>query len=145
MDINNKYETVNTHNLVRMEHSVLLIVMAGVAALNYESINWYLFNALFWGIDLFGFYPGMVYYKYINKNVPKIFYVIYNTSHSYLTWTVFSVAWVYFYGFDYVLLAPWMHLMADRGLFGNTLRPFHVAFNVEKNEHFKKFENTLYK
>lgn len=76
MDINNKYETVNAHNLVRMEHTVLLIVMVGVSVLNYFSINWYLFNALFWGIDLFGFYPGMVYYKYISKNVPKVFYII---------------------------------------------------------------------
>jgi len=145
MDINNKYETVNTHNLVRLEHFALLLVMSWVAFINYESINWYLFNILFWGIDLIGFYPGMLYYKYVNKNVPKIFYAIYNISHSYLTWVIFSLGWVYFYGIDYVLLAPWIHLMADRGIFGNTLKSYHIAFNIEKNNHFEKFENAIYK
>jgi hypothetical protein len=145
MDINNKYETVHTHNLVRFEHSALLLVMAWIAFINYQDINWYLFNALFWGIDLLGFYPGILYYKYISKDVPKIFYAIYNISHSYLTWTVFSVIWFYFYGLDYVLLAPWMHLMADRGIFGNTLKAYHIAFNIEKDKNFAEFERTIYK
>ncbi|SEA40342.1 hypothetical protein SAMN04488051_10362 [Alkalimonas amylolytica] len=145
MDINNKYETVHTHNLVRLEHTALLLVMVWLAYMNYQSINWYLFTALFLSIDIIGFYPGIIYYKFISKNVPKLFYAIYNISHSYLTWIVFSLFWLYFYGPDYVLLAPWIHLMADRGLFGNTLKAYHIAFNIEKNKHFESFEKIIYK
>lgn len=80
MDINNKYETVNTHNLVRMEYSVLLIVMAGIAALNYESINWYLFNALFWGLTSFDFILVWFTTSISTIMYPKYF-TLYTTHH----------------------------------------------------------------
>jgi hypothetical protein len=60
--------------------------------------------------------------------------------HSLTTWVVVLGAWVALDGWQWALLAVPVHLLGDRALFGNSLKPFGVSFEPERHPAFVRFQ-----
>jgi hypothetical protein len=92
-------------------------------------------------IDVVGYLPGAVAFRRSRDGrVHRGFHVAYNTMHSLLTGGAIVGAWALFVRPEWALLAVPIHLLGDRGLFGNTLKPFGVSFEPVTHPRFAAFE-----
>lgn len=140
MDARNTFETPTTARLARLEAGGLLLVCVGLAVAHLEEIRWPVFVALFAVIDVVGYWPGAVAYRRSGRRaVRRRYYLLYNTLHSLTTWTVVLTGWVLLAGWEWALLAVPIHLLGDRSLFGNSLKPFGVPFEPEPHPEFAAF------
>ncbi|MDX3454691.1 hypothetical protein PV396_22555 [Streptomyces sp. ME02-8801-2C] len=141
MDARNLFDTRITSRLVRLEWAVALSV-SGVAALTHLSeIRWWLFVSLFLAIDLVGYIPGAIAFRRSPDGlIGRGYYVAYNLMHSLVTWAVFAGLWSWLVGLEWALLALPIHLMGDRALFGNSLKPFGVSFEPAAHPAFATFQ-----
>lgn len=141
VDARNLFDTRTTSRLVRLEWSVALVV-SGVAALTHLSeIRWWLFVSLFLVIDLIGYIPGAIAHRRSpDGRIGHGYYVAYNLMHSLVTWAVFAGLWSWLVGAEWALLALPIHLMGDRALFGNSLKPFGVPFEPATHPEFETFQ-----
>ena len=129
MDGHNRFETRTTFTLERLEWFVALVVATVLALMHLGDIRWGPFLALFLVIDLVGYIPGAIAFRRSpTGQVPKGYYVAYNTMHSLLTGGAMVGLWALLVKPEWALLAVPIHLMGDRGLFGNSLKPFGVRF-----------------
>ncbi|MEV6960589.1 hypothetical protein AB0M97_15600 [Streptomyces sp. NPDC051207] len=141
MDAKNRFETKTTFALSRMEWLAFLAVSLVLAVQHRSEIRWWVFAGLFAVIDVIGYIPGAVAYRRSpEKRVARGYYVAYNVMHSLVTAGVIAGAWVLFVGPEWALLALPIHLMGDRALFGNSLKPFGVAFEPETHAAYHVFE-----
>ncbi|CAL9287671.1 MULTISPECIES: membrane protein [Streptomyces] len=141
MDAKNRFETKTTFALSRLEWLGFLTVSLVLAVQHHDEIRWGVFVLLFAVIDVVGYLPGAIAYRRSpDGRVPRGCYVAYNTMHSLVTAGLIAGAWALFVRPEWALLALPVHLMGDRALFGNSLKPFGVAFEPETVPAFRAFE-----
>ena len=141
MDGRNRFETPVTLAHNRVEWGVGLGVSIGLALAHLGDINWVIFVGLFVIIDLIGYIPGAIAFRRTpGGRIPRPYFILYNTMHSLVTWSVILGAWLLVFGFQWALLAVPIHLLGDRALFGNTLKPFRVPFEPHLIPAFQQFE-----
>jgi len=140
MDSHNTFETKPTATLWRIEWGGLLILSAVLAILHWGQIDWAVFLFLFVVIDAVGYIPGAVAFRRSRTHrISKVYYVLYNTMHSLTTWTVILSGWLLWSGWQWAFLAVPLHLLGDRALFGNSLKPFGVSFEPQTHPAFAEF------
>ncbi|MET9646248.1 hypothetical protein [Streptomyces syringium] len=109
------------------------------------DVRWFPAILLFVYIDLIGYIPGAIAYrKSPDKQIPKTYYVLYNTMHSLLTQGAVLGLWVVISGWEWALLVIPIHLCADRGVFGNFMKPFALSFEPVANAEFAKLSQNLF-
>ncbi|MER7054099.1 MULTISPECIES: hypothetical protein [unclassified Streptomyces] len=141
MDAKNRFETKATFALSRLEWLGFLAVSLVLAFQHHTEIRWGVFVLLFVVIDVIGYLPGAIAFRRSpDRRVPRGCYVAYNVMHSLVTAGVLAGAWALFVRPEWALLALPIHLMGDRALFGNSLKPFGVAFEPETDPAFQVFE-----
>ena len=141
MDSHNTFETPTTAGLARLEWGGLLIVCALLAVLHWGEIDWVTFVALFVVIDLIGYLPGAVAFRRSpSGTVSRRYYLLYNTMHCLTTWTALIGIWVLWSGWQWAFLAVPLHLLGDRAIFGNSLKPFGVSFEPRTHPAFAEFQ-----
>lgn len=129
MDAVNRFDTRTTHALVRLEYGIALGVCVVLFVLHLGEVRWLPAVALFVYIDLVGYLPGAVaHHRAKGGRIPKVYYVLYNATHSFATQAAVAGAWALLWGWEWALLALPIHLLGDRALFGNALKPFSVPF-----------------
>ncbi|MEU3251039.1 hypothetical protein [Streptomyces sp. NPDC006997] len=141
MDAKNRFETKTTFALSRLEWLAALTVSLVLAVQHFPEIRWWVFVLLFAVIDVIGYVPGAIAYRRSpDKRISRGYYVAYNTMHSLVTAGVLAGAWALFVRPEWALLALPIHLMGDRALFGNSLKPFGVSFEPETDPAYRDFE-----
>lgn len=134
MDSRNLFETPATYRLLRLEYVAALITVVIIAVIHIHQIRLWPFLGLFFYIDLIGYVPGaIVAHRRKNGYIPRIYYILYNTMHTFLSAGLVAGLWCLIFRPEWALLALPIHLFTDRGIVGNLLKPFGVAF--EPQEH----------
>jgi hypothetical protein len=127
--------------LARLEWLALLGVCVWLAIAHLGEIRWLVFGGMFVVIDVVGYLPGAVAYRRSRTGrIHRGYYMAYNTMHSLLTGGALMGAWALLVRPEWALLAVPIHLLGDRGLFGNTLKPFGVSFEPATHPRFTAFE-----
>jgi len=144
VDSHNRFETKATAGLLRLEWVMGLVVCVALAIIHIRSVNWPVFIGFFAGIDLIGYIPGAIAYRRSPaRSISKRYYMAYNTMHSLLTGGAMAGIWMLAVRPEWALLAIPIHLFGDRGLFGNSLKPFNVKFEPVTHPAFAEFERSL--
>ncbi|MFF8725769.1 hypothetical protein ACF073_04680 [Streptomyces sp. NPDC015171] len=144
MDHVNRFETRTTFGLLRLEYAVALAVCSVLFLLHLSEVRWWAAVLLFVYIDLIGYIPGAIAYRRAEDgDIPKVYYVLYNTMHSLVTNAAVVGLWALVAGFEWALLAVPIHLCGDRALFGNFLKSFKVRFEPVRLPAFAEFERRL--
>jgi hypothetical protein len=129
MDSANLFETRTTYWLLRLEFAAALVVCSVLLLLHARQANWWHAALLFAYIDVIGYLPGAVaYHRSRTKRISRVYYVLYNTMHSFLSAGAVALLWAALFGWEWALLALPIHLCGDRSLFGNFMKPFTVRF-----------------
>ncbi|MFI7676229.1 hypothetical protein [Actinophytocola sp. NPDC049390] len=140
MDAVNRFDTRTTHLLMRLENLIALGVCVALFVLHIDEVRWLPAVLLFVYIDVIGYLPGaLAFHRSPTKRIPKVYYVLYNTMHTFSTQFVVVGAWVLVFGWEWALLAIPIHLFGDRALFGNTLKPFAVSFEPAPHPAYVRF------
>ena len=140
MDAVNRFDTRTTHLLMRLENLIALGVCVTLFVLHVDEVRWLPAVLLFVYIDLIGYLPGaLAFHRSPTKRIPKVYYVLYNTMHTFSTQFVVVGVWVLVFGWEWALLAIPIHLFGDRALFGNTLKPFAVSFEPAPHPAYVRF------
>jgi len=140
MDGHNRFETRTTFTLARLEWFAALLVSIVLAVLHFGEIRWPVFVGFFVVIDVVGYLPGAVAFRRSpTHQIGCGYYIAYNTMHSLLTGAAMVGLWALTVGPEWALLAVPIHLFGDRGLFGNTLKPFRVPFEPATHPAFAAF------
>lgn len=141
MDASNRFETSTTALLHRLEWLGALAVSVALALMHLSEIRWPVFIGLFVIIDLVGYIPGAIAFRRSpTKRIHRGYYLAYNTMHSLLTGAALVGLWALLIGPEWALLAVPIHLFGDRGIFGNSLKPFGVPFEPHQLPEFTRFE-----
>jgi hypothetical protein len=134
MDSRNLFETPATYRLLRLEYTAALITVVIIAIIHVHQIRLWPFLGLFFYIDLIGYVPGaIVAHRRKSGYIPRVYYILYNTMHTFLSAGLVAGLWCLIIGPEWALLALPIHLCTDRGIVGNLLKPFGVPF--EPQEH----------
>lgn len=129
MDAVNRYDTRATHALVRLEYGIALAVCVALFVVHIGEVRWLPAVVLFAYIDVLGYLPGaLAHHRAKGARIPRVYYVLYNVTHSFATQAVVAGVWLLVAGWEWALLAIPIHLLGDRALFGNALKPFSVPF-----------------
>jgi hypothetical protein len=145
MDLANPFETPSTYKLHRAEYLVGLVAALVLFILHIGQIHWIAAVVLFVYIDLIGYIPGAIAYRRSpDHRIPKGFYIAYNTMHSMITQGLVAMVYMLVAGPDWTLLVLPLHLFADRGVFGNFLKPFSLGFEPEPNEIWNQVKERLF-
>jgi hypothetical protein len=139
MDQANRFETRTTYRLIRLEYLIGLSVSVTLFALHLGEVRWLPAVVLFGYIDLIGYLPGAIaHHRSQTKRIAKAYYVLYNSTHSLAAQSVVVGLWVLLAGWEWALLAIPIHLLGDRALFGNFLKPFAVPFEPAAHPAFAR-------
>jgi hypothetical protein len=145
MDQINAFESPTTFRLHRSEYLVGLGVSLALLIAHIGEVRWVPAVLLFVYIDLIGYIPGAVAFRRSgNQRVHKGFYIAYNTMHSLITNAAVIGVWIWVSGPEWALLAVPIHLCADRGIFGNFMKPFALPFEPVPNEDFARLSQLLF-
>ncbi|MFJ3893563.1 hypothetical protein [Streptomyces sp. NPDC090083] len=141
MDAKNRFETRATFLLLRMEWFGGLVVCVVLGVRHFSEIRWGVFVSLFVVIDAIGYLPGALAFRRSPDGlISRWYFVAYNTMHSLVTWGVVAGAWAVLVEPEWALLALPLHLLGDRALFGNSLKPFGVLFEPHRHPAYGEFE-----
>lgn len=144
MDAVNRFETRTTHALLRLEYGIALAACVALFVVHLGEVAWLPAVVLFVYIDLVGYLPGAVaFHRSKTKRIAKTYYVLYNVMHSFATQAAVAGAWILLSGWNWALLALPIHLLGDRALFGNSLKPFAVPFEPEPHPAFARLNREL--
>ena len=144
MDTKNRFDGRTTYQLIRLEYAIGLLFSIAVAVIHIKSIRWIPFIGLFAYIDVIGYIPGAIAYRRSGDGrISRIYYLLYNTTHSMAFNAAVAGLWVLLIGPEWSLLALPIHLCGDRGLFGNYLKPFSVPFEPHVIPAFTRFEDEI--
>ncbi|MEU0333919.1 hypothetical protein [Streptomyces sp. NPDC006193] len=144
MDAVNRFETPATFGLLRAEYCVGLALSTGLFLWHLDQVRWSVALALFAYIDVIGYLPGaLAHRRAAGGRIPRVYYVLYNTMHSWLTAGAVVALWAWLVRPEWALLAVPIHLCGDRGLLGNFLKPFAVAFEPKPHPAFARLESDL--
>lgn len=123
--------TRSTRAVLRLEYGIALAVCVALFVLHLGQVRWLPAVLLFAAIDVVGYLPGLVaHHRSGTGRIPKAYYVLYNTTHSFATHAVLVGAWVLVAGWEWALLAIPIHLLGDRALFGTSLKSFSEPFEA---------------
>ncbi|MFI1470383.1 hypothetical protein [Streptomyces wuyuanensis] len=140
MDAANRFESTVTYRLLRAEYCVGLAISAGLFLAHLDEVRWPVAIAMFAYIDLIGYIPGAIAHRRARGGAtPRVYYVLYNTMHSWLTAGAVVALWSWLVRPEWALLAVPIHLCGDRGLLGNFLKPFSVPFEPAPHPAFTAF------
>jgi hypothetical protein len=140
MDAINRFDSKNTFLLMRLENLIALGVCVALFVIHLGEVRWLPAVILFVYIDAVGYLPGAIaFHRSPTKRIPKVYYVLYNTMHTFSTQFVVTALWVLVFGWEWALLAIPIHLFGDRALFGNTLKPFAVSFEPTPHPAYVRF------
>lgn len=144
MDHVNRFESRVTMLLLRAEYGVALVVCSVFFLLHISQVRWVPAVVLFAYIDLIGYLPGAIaYHRAPDRNIPKFYYVLYNTMHSFVTQAAVVGVWIAVAGPEWALLAVPVHLCGDRAIFGNFLKSFTVPFEPASIPAFAEFDRRV--
>src|SRR4051794_2950091 len=144
MDQANPFETPGTFRMHRAEYLFGLAVAAVLFVIHIGDIRWLPAVLLFVYIDLIGYLPGAIAYRRSpDHRIAKGYYVAYNVMHSMITQGVVALLWIWLVRPEWALLVLPLHLCADRGVFGNFLKPFALAFEPVPNPAYKRLAGEL--
>jgi hypothetical protein len=130
MDNSNRFQSKTTFMLLRAEYAVALTVCVVAFFAHIDEVRWVPAVLLFAYIDVFGYLPGFIMHRRAeNHEISRVYYVLYNTMHSFVTQSVVVGLWIWIHGFEWALLVIPIHLCGDRAIFGNLLKPFSVPFD----------------
>lgn len=129
MDAKNPFESPTTFRLHRAEYLLAWVVVTVLIVLHWNEIRLLPAIVLFAYIDVIGYLPGAVAFRRSRTGrISKNYYLAYNIMHSMITQGAVILVWGFTIGWEWALLAiPW-HLFADRGVYGNFLKPFGLPF-----------------
>ena len=129
MDMKNPFESPTTFRLHRAEYLVAWVVVSVLIVMHWSEIRLLPAIILFVYIDLIGYLPGAIAFRRSKDGrISKNYYLAYNIMHSMITQGAVILVWGFTIGWEWALLAiPW-HLFADRGVYGNFLKPFGLPF-----------------
>lgn len=145
MDQANPFESPTTFRLHRAEYLVGLAVATGFFIAHIGEVRWLPAVILFVYIDLIGYIPGAIAYRRSADHlISKGYYVAYNIMHSLVTQGAVAALWIWLVGPEWALLVIPMHLFADRGVFGNFLKPFGLPFEPVPNPSFVALTRELF-
>lgn len=139
MDPSNLFCTPTTYRMLRAEYGAALAVCLALVVLHLDDVRWPLFVALFAVIDLVGYLPGHLAWRRRAGDVPRVYYVLYDTMHSLLTAGAVAALWCLVVEPEWALLALPIHLLGDRSLFGSFPKPFGVAFEPRPTPAYAEF------
>lgn len=140
MDSHNLFATRFTYRWLRAEYGIALVLSLVAAVAHFGQIRWIPFLTLFVYIDVIGYIPGAIAFRRAaGHSISRIYYVLYNAMHSLVSAAVVAGAWCLVFGPEWALLALPIHLMGDRALFGNFLKPFGVTFEPATHPLFAEF------
>jgi hypothetical protein len=144
MDAANRFESRTTMRLLRAEYAVGLVACSAVFLWQLSAINWWVAIFLFAYIDLIGYIPGAIAFRRArNGEIAKVYYVLYNLMHSFVTHAVILGAWWAFFGLQPAMLAVPIHLCGDRAIFGNFMKSFSVPFEPHPIAAFAEFDRRV--
>jgi hypothetical protein len=144
MDQCNHFESRTTYYLHRAEYLLGLAVSLYLLIEHWESINGWHFFILFSYIDLIGYIPGAIAFRVLkNKNLPRFYFVLYNSTHSLVSAALVAFIWSLFFGVTWSLLAIPIHLCGDRAIFGNFLKSFCLSFEPKEHPAFSLFKSQI--
>lgn len=147
MDIKNLFHTRTTYNLQRLDYLALFTVSVVLTIVHWGEIRWGAFMVAIVYPDLLGYVPGAINYHVINKGaehrkIPKIYYVLYNVTHSVaFNVGVFAIWFFVHGGWEWAMMALPLHFGFDRSIFGNFYKPYGVAFEPVPHPRFVSFDN----
>jgi hypothetical protein len=144
MDAKNPFESPTTYRLHRAEYLFGWIVVSILIVLNWSEIRLLPAIILFAYIDLVGYIPGAIAFRRSkNGRISKNYYLAYNIMHSMVTQGAVILIWGLTIGWEWALLAiPW-HLFADRGVYGNFLKPFSLPFEPHAAPGYQRLVDEL--
>jgi len=144
MDMKNPFESPTTFKLHRAEYLVGWIVVSVLIVLHWSEIRLLPAIGLFVYIDLIGYLPGAIAFRRSpNGRISKNYYIAYNIMHSFITQGVVVAVWGFTIGWEWALLAiPW-HVFADRGVYGNFLKPFGLPFEPHPAPGYQRLVDDL--
>lgn len=144
MDIHNRFHTETSFRWVRAEAVLALAAIAYLLLAFLPFVNWSRFLCAFVAIDLLGYLPGAIAYRAARKRqlarttapapirIAPIYHHLYNLTHSFLSvGIVLALWWAWLGDVEWAMLALPLHLLGDRGLFGNTYKPTALPFEPE--------------
>ncbi|BAX97804.1 hypothetical protein MSTE_02494 [Mycobacteroides stephanolepidis] len=144
MDHINRFESKTTFGLLRAEYFVGMVASGVLLLWNIDEIRWIPAIILFSWIDVVGYIPGVIaHFTRKREPLPKYYYVLYNTMHSFLTQAAVAALWVYFFGWEWALLVIPLHLCGDRALFGNFMKQFYLPFEPKALPEFVELERQV--
>ena len=143
MDAHNRFLTPATYRAWRLEHLAGLVACVALLVVHLGDIRWWAFALLFAAIDVIGYLPGASAFRRGDGRVPPLCYVLYNVTHNFLTQGVIAGAWCIVAGPEWALLAIPIHLLGDRALFGNFLKPLSISFEPRPTPSFDAFQREL--
>lgn len=122
------FGTPLNYRLTRAEYLVSFAFSAVLFIVHIQDIRWGPALLLFAYIDIIGYLPGLFVHWWNRGDVPRVFYVLYNVMHSWITAGLVIAVWVWLVGPEWALLAVPIHLFGDRGLLGNYFKSFAEPF-----------------
>lgn len=136
MDPMNRFHTSSTWRLVRLESLIALGGLCYLIAAFSSDVRWSRFMLAFVLVDLIGYVPGAIAYRLAAARagrgpvrISAIFHHLYNLCHSFVTVAAVLALWFVASGeVEWAMLALPIHLLGDRGLFGNTYKPTSLSF-----------------
>ena len=144
MDHVNRFESRTTYRLLRAEYAVVLVLSSVLFLLHIGEVRWLPAVLLFVYIDVIGYLPGAIAFQRAKGgDIPKFYYVLYNTMHSFVTQFAVVGLWVWLIGPEWALLVIPIHLCGDRAIFGNFLKSFSVPFEPKPIRAFEEFQRLL--
>jgi hypothetical protein len=122
------FGTPLNYRLTRAEYLVAFKFSAVLFVVHIQDVRWGPALLLFAYIDIIGYLPGLFVHWRRRGDVPRLFYMLYNVMHSWITAGLVVAAWAWLIRPEWALLAVPIHLFGDRGLLGNYFKPFSEPF-----------------
>ena len=130
MDNLNRFHTAGTYWLTRAENIALFFLCGILLVQHFATLNLWRGVIAFSLIDIVGYIPGAIAYRRQGGGrISPVYHHLYNIAHTYLVGGAGIAIWAWITGgFEWSMLAVPFHLSIDRGIFGNVLKPFALAF-----------------
>ena len=144
MDPRNLFLTRGTYNMLRLDHFIVLLGVVTLFLFHLQEVNWWRFAAAFAWPDVVGYLPGLYCYytrrEPKHRNVPSIFYTLYNVTHSITVNAGVIAVWYFLTGtWEWAMLALPIHLLGDRSLFGSIYKSSGLSFEPVSHPGFSRF------
>jgi hypothetical protein len=144
MDPHNTFATPTVYRVMRLEYLVGLAAATYLFVAHVDDVRWWVAVLFFFYTDLIGYLPGAIAYRRSETGrISKIYYTLYDTMHSIVTASIVVGLWCLLVDPEWALLASPIHICIDRGVFGNFLKAFSVAFEPKTHPVWAEVKDKL--